>query len=566
MTELHHRHRLVACVLALVAAAAPACGGGGKGSGPRNGGTAGGGDGGSGGGAGGASGAGGRAGTGGTGGGVAGAGGGGPVAGAGGGGGASGAGGAAGRGGTGGGAGAGGATGGSGGAGGGAGMGGGPGRDGAAPGGDGPTMAGGCSDPGPDPMPVAGFTKAAPRDMKFPFSTHWMGMFSNNPRCISMTSLTDLDNDGDQDFASGQRDVSCSGSANPNAPMVWWEYCGPDKWVRHNVGTGYKSAAAGGAGDFDGDGWVDLVAGDSWFKNPGPTVRTAPQWMRYSTGAPGTTEEITMGDVNGDGKLDVLHVVNSIQPQWWTPGANATMPWTRGALLRYNQQQGGAIGDIDGDGKNDILVGDRWWYKLASGADWTPMAIPRSDFSPNAPTGGSAPLTALADIDGDGDLDMVFQTHWGGNVAWVANDDGKGTMLTPRMIAGPGGVVARKSAPLHNLVALDFDNDGDIDIYSGENQGTQWMYENTDGKGAFMEHNFASGPGHEARAADVDCDGDLDIAGKSWGDPGDGAAGSTETIRAHVYYKNELVERGGPAVFARPKGEVWNVPNKGRCK
>ena len=85
----------------------------------------------------------------------------------------------------------------------------------------------------------------------------------------------------------------------------------------------------------------------------------------------------------------------------------------------------------------------------------------------------------------------------------------------------------------------------------------------------WAEHKIATGPGHEARVADVDCDGDLDIVGKSWSDPNDGRAGKTEVaalLGHHVYYKNELVERGGPAVFNRPKGEVWNVPNKGRCK
>jgi len=68
------------------------------------------------------------------------------------------------------------------------------------------------------------------------------------------------------------------------------------------------------------------------------------------------------------------------------------------------------------------------------------------------------------------------------------------------------------------------------------------------------------------RPADVDCDGDLDFVGVPWGDLSDGSAGQSETIRSHVYFKNELVERGGPAVFARPKGEVWNVPNKGACR
>ncbi len=433
---------------------------------------------------------------------------------------------------------------------------------------------GGCSDKGPDPTPRAPFVKANPIDMRFPFSTHWMGMFNDDPtkaRCISMTSLTDIDNDGDQDFGSGQRDVACSGSSNPGAPLVWWEYCSADHWVRHVVGTGYHSAASGGAADFDNDGWIDLVAGDSWFKNPGAGVKTAGAWTRYATGAPGTTEEITIGDLNADNKLDALYLVRDINPQWWTPGADPTKAWTRTVLSTYNQQQGGAIGDLDGDGRNDALAGDHWWYKSsAAGGAFTPMPIPASnDFAAGAPAPGSAPLTTMGDIDGDGDLDIVMSTHWGHNVAWIENRDGKGTMLAVHMIAGPNAPLPAITGVLHNVLAYDFDNDGDIDVSVAENVGALWIFENTNGKGAFTQHKVAVGPGHEARAADVDCDGDLDIVGKSWSDPDDGAAGGTEIrtlLGHHVYYKNELVERGGTPVFTRPKGEVWNVPNKGACR
>jgi hypothetical protein len=454
------------------------------------------------------------------------------------------------------------------------GTGGGPGTGGSGTGGaapdGGPGPNAGCSDEGPPPTPPAGFMKAEPMNMRFPFSTHFMGMFSANPRCVSMTSWSDIDKDGDQDFSSGQRDVSCSGASNPNAPMVWWEYCGPDRWVRHTVGTGYRSAAAGGAGDFDGDGWVDLVVGDSWFKNPGAGVRSAGAWMRFATGAPADVEEITVGDVTGDGRFEALYVVNGIMPQVWIPGADATMTWTRGPVFPYRQQQGGYIGDLDGDGRNDILVGDRYWYKqpAAAGGQWAVMNLPETtDFAPGASPNGSAPITAIADMDGDGDMDVVAQQHWGSKVAWFENTDGKGGAWASHMIVGAGGPFPAKNRNiLHGLLAADFDNDGDVDVMSGENQGTLWMYENSNGKGMFAEHVVASGPAHEARAADVDCDGDLDIAGKPWGDPNDRAAGNSETIRAHVYFKNELVERGGTPVFARPKGEVWNVPNKGRCR
>ena len=51
--------------------------------------------------------------------------------------------------------------------------------------------------------------------------------------------------------------------------MIWWEYRSADHCEEAHGGNGFSSAASGGAGDFDGDGWIDLVAGNSWFKNPG---------------------------------------------------------------------------------------------------------------------------------------------------------------------------------------------------------------------------------------------------------------------------------------------------------
>jgi hypothetical protein len=330
------------------------------------------------------------------------------------------------------------------------------------------------------------------------------------------------------------------------------------------VGTGYQSAAAGGAGDFDGDGWIDLIVGNSWFKNPGDNVKTAGPWMRYATGAPGRTEEITMGDLNGDGKLDALFVERSIQPQWAKTAADPTSPWIMTILSSFQQQQGGAIGDLDGDGRNDVLVGDRWWYKNPGDAGaWTPQTIPAHPAFAPASTNGSEPMTMIGDLDGDGDNDVAMHTHWGGNIAWMENTDGLGTAWAPHMIAPSAGIQAKSN--LHGLLIADFDNDGDADIFVAQNQGSVWIYENS-GNRTFVEHLVASGPGHDARVADVDCDGDLDIVGKPWGNPDEPHGELAAPLRAHVYFKNELVERGGVAVFDRPKAEVWNVPNKGRCR
>src|SRR5262249_3646855 len=104
---------------------------------------------------------------------------------------------------------------------------------------------------------------------------------------------------------------------------------------------------------------------------------------------------------------------------------------------------------------------------------------------------------------------------------------------------------------LHTIVAADFDNDGDLDIFAGQNVGPSFIYENTDGKGTFVEHMVvADFRGHEARVADGDWDGDLDIAGAPWGEPPTGGEQGMPP-RDHVYMQNMLVERGGPALFTR---------------
>lgn len=397
---------------------------------------------------------------------------------------------------------------------------------------------GSCSEKTLRTAPPAGkeMFKAAALDTKFPFSEHWVGEWITDTEAsrIGLQTMADLDDDGDLDFASGQRQTLPGG-------MVWWEQCTADHWVQHKVGTGHKSQSSGDALDVDGDGLNDLLAGDSWYKNPGKS-RDMP-WQRFSGGTP-NAEELTVGDVTGDDKAEIMYVDLPFTPQWWSPGATPEKAFVKGGELAHPIQQGMAWGDLNGDKANDYVTKDYWFENNGTGTAFTEHAI--------AATAGfdSQPLTYVGDLDGDGDNDFAMTTHWLGagstsRLAWVENMDGKGGSWTMHQLSD-----AHKYT--HGVILADFDNDQDLDILWAQNVGPSFIFDNTNGKGAFVEHKIVNDfRGHTPRTGDVDCDGDLDLVGSPWGDRNQASSGESvgEPPRDVLYLQNMTVENGGKAIF-----------------
>ncbi len=403
---------------------------------------------------------------------------------------------------------------------------------------------GSCSDSElrSEPPPGKEIFKAEPIDAKFPFSSHWIGPWGDEtePKYMGQTAFADLDDDGDLDFAAGQRDVLPGG-------MYWWEQCSADHWVRHKVGTGQHSDSSGDALDVDDDGFIDLLSGDSWFRNPGNSRDT--EWERIDAGTK-NAEDLTVGDVTGDDKAEVIYVNNEFAPEWYEIGPDPRQGFVLGGVLDHNVQQGTAWGDLDGDGMNDWLISSQWWFQnLENGMGFSEHAILETvgfDGSSSA----NAPLTYIGDLDGDGDNDFAMSSHWlgGGDsakLAWVENLDGAATEWEVHMLSETGLFA-------HGVILADFDNDGDLDIFWARNVGPSFIYDNTDAQGTFVEHQIVEEfRGHTPRIGDADCDGDLDIAGGPWGDrePYDHGESVGEPIRDYVYLQNHTVENGGTPIF-----------------
>ncbi|MEA3265507.1 MAG: VCBS repeat-containing protein, partial [Candidatus Fermentibacteria bacterium] len=115
-----------------------------------------------------------------------------------------------------------------------------------------------------------------------------------------------------------------------------------------------------------------------------------------------------------------------------------------------------------------------------------------------------------ADIDGDGDLDIVCAASIADKIKWWENIDGTGGSWQGHLIAGNLNMAC-------SVDCADVDGDGDTDILSSNNGGTmgnmRW-WENTDGTGSsWTEHSMGEEywAGGGISAGDPDGDGDQDI-------------------------------------------------------
>ena len=149
-------------------------------------------------------------------------------------------------------------------------------------------------------------------------------------------------------------------------------------------------------------------------------------------------------------------------------------------------------------------------YQLTSAAQIT--FGPENIISTNALNARQA---IAADIDGDGDNDVLSASNSDDKIAWYENLDGLGTF-------GPQHIITTLADYAESVYTSDLDGDGDQDVISASSSDYKvaW-YENLDGHGTFGSQHILDnlvGNKRSVYAADLDGDGYNDIMAATYSD------------------------------------------------
>lgn len=393
----------------------------------------------------------------------------------------------------------------------------------------------------------------------------------------SALACGDLDGDGHPDVLVGN--VHQAGFTIDDR---LWRNDGTGSFVDATAGhlpgpTGWTRAIA--LGDLDGDGDRDAVLGhcanttgvrpaqSALWINDGQAHFTDETTTRLPA-IPSTTKCLALGDVDGDGDLDLL-VGNEAYNMFGTMYGGQNRLLTNDGSGHFTEATAAlpvddtkttvaiALGDVDADGDLDALVGhdDQCLLWLNDGAGhFTDATAARLPGTVDRPTS-----LALVDVDVDGDLDAVVANYgylsggtWNGGQSRLFANDGSGHFADATATALP-----QRRGRTMRVAAGDFDGDGDADLLFG-GLDDNWLWRN-DGAGHFAAAPTAPWRGSVSTALEVldaDGDGDRDVLTGAdvrlfWND----GAGSFHDATDERPLPDDSLGQQGPVVFGDLDGD-----------
>lgn len=352
-------------------------------------------------------------------------------------------------------------------------------------------------------------------------------------------------------------DASSSSSSDGTDQQFGWQTSQLD-------GRFYAEGAT--VGDIDGDGQLDVICGPYWYAGPDFQDRYA-IYPAQEFDPHGYSDNFFCytDDFNGDGLTDILVIGFPGAAAFWyqNPGHDQVRSdkavWAKHLALDIVDNESPTYADLTGDGQREIICSRGGYFGFAQPDREDPTAA--WQFTPISDQSAGGRFThglGIGDVDGDGRLDLLEKSGWwqqpeslAGNRQWQKH---------PFEFSGPGGA---------QMLVMDVDGDGRNDVITSleaHGYGITWYRQLRQGDRIGFEPHVIVGrqpadspfgvvftQPHALTLADIDGDGLLDlVAGKRWW--AHGPRGDVEPNAAAELYWFQLQRRpagqdGPPAVF-----------------
>ena len=299
--------------------------------------------------------------------------------------------------------------------------------------------------------------------------------------------VADVNDDGFPDVLAAAWDDS---------RFLWWQNADGTgtNWIEHTIASGPSRASDVMAADVDGDGDIDAVGADRlanrvvWWENLGGH---GTNWFQHIVdgSVPGPTD-LDAADMDRDGDLDILCAADDLISAndlvlWWENTDGTGSNWVEHVIDgAFSGVTAVDAADFDSDGDMDVVGGTlainntapdiKWWQNLdGAGASWTAHVVGDGRFS-------RAYDVEAADMDRDGDKDILAVAREDNHVSWWENGNALGTLwkehLVDSYVDGARAVVSAD---------IDGDEETDIAVAATEGNTIAWWKNGLEGRTVF---------------------------------------------------------------------------------
>ena len=310
-------------------------------------------------------------------------------------------------------------------------------------------------------------------------------------------SLADIDNDGDLDMmfqgAFGAQQLFRNNKIGTGATTF--------TNISGSLPAGLGSSWSAGWGDYDGDGNIDVFVGQSNTLSSEPGEKGdvlrgdglggfTNESVAVGLDDPGFHQNVAWADIDNDRDLDLIiamegpNFVSDEKHEIYLQGPGGSFTPV-GAITGFQasvgvKAYGMAIGDTDGDGDLDIYISTchgsnnirNNFYENQLAQTGTLSFVDIADTNGTQFTKNSYGSEFL-DFDDDGDLDL-YMTGADGEASKIWRNDGGNQFTDVDTITGHA-LLSDTSGDLNGARAVDYDNDGDLDLFFHDHKLRQWQ-------------------------------------------------------------------------------------------